>query len=144
MPICLVHLDEDLRLQNTKAFGGRRLRPIFLFQMGGRAAQRRKKPRHGERSVATYLRESRRSMVVQFFYSQTLISDWNGTALALAAMLIESSSGWGKRKEIVLVVGFKLVGVVFFAFNQSKSAVESCDSQKALSCASLANSGGEA
>src|SRR5207302_10093886 len=43
-----------------------------------------------------------------FSLSQTFIRDWYGTSRRFASTLIRSSRSTGKRREIDLVVGFKI------------------------------------
>src|SRR3989338_7966715 len=55
-----------------------------------------------------------------FSCNHTLISDWYGTSREFAAALIESRRCWGSRREMVLVVGFRLGSTTRWAFVQSR------------------------
>src|SRR5437870_12706907 len=76
-----------------------------------------------------------------FSLSQTLIRDWYGTSRRFASTLIRSSRSTGKRREIDLVVGFRLGNRTGLACDQSTYSVESWVSQNLRSAASERNLG---
>jgi len=72
---------------------------------------------------------------------KTFIKDWYGISLLFARSFNSSRTDSGKRKEIVLVDGFRLGKIARLAFDQSRYSVESCSAQNFLSESSLLNLG---